>query len=300
MKLLDATMRLALKSLLFATDFSPASQAALPYAAAIARRYGARLCLAHVVRPQVWAPAPPEWVPMESEVPRQTAMTEMSKLEQSSLLAGLPHQVAIAEGAVWECLSRLLRGQETDLLIMGTHGRRGLQKLLMGSVAEELFRLAPCPVLTVGPHVPAARPGSGLPALLFATDFSADSARALPYALSAAREFGSELTLLHVLEPGEEMGGDRGGRDARLQARLQEMLGSEAGKVRARTEIAGGDPAERIVKAAGQRGAGLIVLGLKAPQMFADRLPWLYAYRIVSQAPCPVLTVRGNVAEPAG
>jgi nucleotide-binding universal stress UspA family protein len=181
---------------------------------------------------------------------------------------------------------------------VGTHGRTGLSKLVLGSVAEEVFRKAPCPVLTVGPHAPMARPGSGLQAVLFATDFSADSARALPYALSAAREFGAELTLLHVLEPGEEMAGDRAGRDARLQERLQQMLGSEAGQVRVRTELAGGDPAERIVEAAAQRGAGFLVLGLKAPQMFADRLPWLYAYRIVSQAPCPVLTVRGKLAGP--
>ncbi|HUK86878.1 MAG TPA: universal stress protein [Terriglobales bacterium] len=295
-----AASPVAPKNILIATDFSECSERALSYATGAARRYGSTLHLAHVVPINTYYLAGPDALGVALDQAQREAAALVVRLQVEKQLAGVEHHAWVLRGYVAETLGELIARQHVDLVVVGTHGRTGLSKLVLGSVAEEVFRKAPCPVLTVGPHVPAARPGSGLPALLFATDFSADSARALPYALSAAREFGSELTLLHVLEPGEEMGGDRGGRDARLQARLQEMLGSEAGKVRARTEIAGGDPAERIVKAAGQRGAGLIVLGLKAPQMFADRLPWLYAYRIVSQAPCPVLTVRGNVAEPAG
>ena len=295
MKLLEATTRLALKSLLFATDFSPASQAALPYAAAIARRYGARLFLAHVLRPQVWAPAPPEWVPMESEVPRQAAMAEMSKLEQSPLLAGLPHQVAVEEGAVWECLSRLIREQETDLLIMGTHGRRGLQKLLMGSVAEELFRLAPCPVLTVGPGAAPAAGTGEFHRILFATDFSNESQAALPYAVSLAQENQARLTLLHVVEstsPGYLADPQR--VLAALKEKLQGLLPREAA-LWCEPELAleSGVPGEGILQVAEEQQADLIVLGVRPIRRLAARLPIATAHEVVCHAACPVLTVRG-------
>ena len=295
MKLLDATARLALKSLLFATDFSPASQAALPYAAAIARRYAARLCLAHVVRPQVWAPAPPEWVPMESDLPRQAAVAEMARLEQSPLLAGLPHQVAVEEGAVWECLSRLIREQETDLLVMGTHGRRGLQKLLMGSVAEELFRLASCPVLTVGPGVAAATGTAEFHRILFATDFSNESQAALPYAVSLAQENQAHLALLHVVEstaPGYLADRDR--VLATLKQRLQDLLPREAALwCEPELAVESGAPGEGILRVAQEQQADLIVLGVRPIRRLAAHLPIATAHEVVCHAACPVLTVRG-------
>jgi nucleotide-binding universal stress UspA family protein len=293
-----APARVAPRNILIATDFSECSERALSYATGAARRYGSTLHFAHVVPINTFYLAGFDALSVAVEQAGREAAAVVARLEQEHQLEGVPHHTWVRRGYVAETLGELIARQRVDLVVVGTHGRTGLSKLVLGSVAEEIFRKSPCPVLTVGPHVPVARPGSGLKALLFATDFSADSARALPYALSAAREFGCELTLLHVLEPGEEMAGDRTRRDAVLQARLEEMLGSQAGQVQARTRIAAGDPADCIVKAAAERGAGVIILGLKAPQMFADRLPWLYAYRIVSQAPCPVLTVRGKLAGP--
>lgn len=296
MKLLDATARLALKSLLFATDFSPASQAALPYAAAIARRYGARLSLVHVVRPQVWAPAPPEWVPIESDVPRQAALAEMAKLEQSPLLAGIAHQASVEEGAVWENLARLIREQDTDLLVIGTHGRRGLQKLLMGSVAEELFRLASCPVLTVGPVVPP--PGeraAEFRRILYATDFSSESQSALPYALSLAQENQALLTLLHVVETSSAgYVADSERVLASLKQRLQELLPREAALwCQPEFALESGTPGDGILKVAEEQHADLIVLGVRPIRRLAAHLPIATAHAVVCHAACPVLTVRG-------
>lgn len=287
------------KNILLATDFSECSERALSYAVGAARRYRSALHLAHVVPINTYYLAGPDALGVAVEQAQREAAAVIARLEQEHRLEGVQHHTWVVRGYVAEMLQELIARERIDLVVVGTHGRTGLSKLVLGSVAEEVFRKSPCPVLTVGPHAPMARPGSGLAAVLFATDFSADSARALPYALAAAREFGAELTLLHVLDPGEEMAGDRAGRDARLHARLQEMLGGAAGEVRVRTQVDGGDPAARIVEAAAGCGAGFLVLGLKAPQMFADRLPWLYAYRIVSQAPCPVLTVRGEL-RPAG
>lgn len=87
-------------------------------------------------------------------------------------------------------------------MVIGTHARRGLGKLLLGSVAEHIFRHADCLVLTVGPGSLQGSPvGSGraIRPFLFATDFSEASLRALPYAISAANRFGTKLVLLNVM-----------------------------------------------------------------------------------------------------
>ena len=86
-----------------------------------------------------------------------------------------------------------------DLIVLGSHGKHGLKKLVLGSAAEQIFRHADCPVLTVGPKVVAPGPGEvAFKHILFATDFSAGSLRALPYALSLAEENQARLALLHV------------------------------------------------------------------------------------------------------
>ena len=90
-----------------------------------------------------------------------------------------------------------------DLLVIGTRGRGGFRKLALGSVAEELLRLAPCPVMTIGPQVaPAAfTRGAGFHRILFATDFGKGSAKALPVALTLARAQQAKLILLHMIPP---------------------------------------------------------------------------------------------------
>src|SRR5207248_11055703 len=100
----------------------------------------------------------------------------------------------------WEVLERLIERHEIDLFVLGTHGRQGLSKLVMGSAAEEIFRRARCPVLTVGPKA-ARDPGNfeNWKTILFATDFSAGSLKALPYALSLAEENEAKLILLHLV-----------------------------------------------------------------------------------------------------
>jgi nucleotide-binding universal stress UspA family protein len=295
---IEAPARFAVgpKNILMATDFSECSERAISYATEAARHYDSALHLAHVVPMNTYCLVGPDALGVAVEAARRDVAALVTRLELKQQLAGVKHDARVRSGYVTQTLGELIAREQIDLVVVGTHGRTGLSKLVLGSVAEEVFRKSPCPVLTVGPHVPLARPGGGPKTVLFATDFSPDSVRALPYALSAAREFGSELILLHVLEPSEEMTGDRAGRAERLKCRLEKMLGEPPEGLRVRVKVVSGDLPERVVEAAIERGASLIALGLKAPQVFADRLRWLHAYRIVSQAPCPVLTVRGKPA----
>jgi nucleotide-binding universal stress UspA family protein len=288
-----AALAVGPKNILVATDFSECSERAISYATEAARHYGSTLHLAHVVPLNTYCLVGPDALGVAVDEARRDAAALVTRLELERQLAGVKHDAWVLRGYVAQTLGELIVREHIDLVVVGTHGRTGLSKLVMGSVAEEVFRKSPCPVLTVGPHAPLARPGGGPKTVLFATDFSADSVRALPYALSAAREFGSELTLLHVLEPPEEMAGDRTGRAARLKSSLEKMLGEPPEGLRVRLKVVSGDLPHRIVESAVER-ASLIALGLKAPQQFVDRLRWLHAYRIVSRAPCPVLTVRGK------
>jgi nucleotide-binding universal stress UspA family protein len=222
----------------------------------------------------------------------------------------VPHRTYLGHGNVWGGLSGLIRAHAIDLLVVGTHGRAGVGKLLMGSVAEEIFRQASCPVLTVGPKVfGRARlplvPNWGhdlapleleLQEIIYATDFSHDSLAAAPYTISLAREFQARLVLLHVLQEYAH----RKSEPDPIEAALQQLMGlvPEAAGLWCTPEpvLEFGAPADGILKAASERNADLIVLGVRPPAghlTAATHLPWRTAHKVVAEASCPVLTIRG-------
>jgi nucleotide-binding universal stress UspA family protein len=201
---------------------------------------------------------------------------------------------------VWKVLSRFIGEHEIDLIVVGTHGRTGAKKLLMGSVAEKIFRQANCPVLSIGPNVPCQPEGEiKFKQILFATNFGEESLAALPYAISLAEENQSQLTLLHVVEPVGAF--DEEAVRAAAIRRLREMAPSEAEpwcRVELLVEIARpfAPPAERILEVAREHAADLIVLGARPMQgamSAVTHLTHTTDQSVVAQAACPVLTVRG-------
>jgi hypothetical protein len=116
----------------------------------------------------------------------------MEEVLASEQLRDVPHEGVVKHGEIWDALEPVTSEHNADVIVTRTRGRRGLQKLAMGSVAEEIVRLSPVPVLTVRPG--AAQTGRHvLRTILYPTDFSADSMRALVYALSVAEEFQSRI-----------------------------------------------------------------------------------------------------------
>lgn len=304
MHAVEAGKRIALKNVLFATDFSPCSNAALAYALSVARRYGAALHAAHVMptKAQMLSMSPENWPTVAEEIEKRT-QADIAQLEKQ--FQGLPHDVLTPRGEVADTLAQLIEEREVDLLVLGTHGRSGVGKLFMGSVAEEVFRRAACPVLSVGPNV-SSKPGGEIQFqhIVFATDFSKDSLAALPYAFSLAEEDQAQLALLHVVEQPaagivalEEV-------KASLMRRLQELVPTEAEPwCHAGCWIEFGrqfaPPAERILEFAGDRAADLIVLGVRSVHGKFGLTTHLASTtaQILTQAACPVLTVRGGYAQ---
>ena len=177
MTTLGTGKRIAISNVLFATDFSPHSNAALPYALAIAHQFGAKLFGVHVLSSDDFLyPAPEAW-PARLQQEQQLGEEVVARLEEQ--LRGVPHRALSGVGNVWAVLQRLVSEHDIDLIVVGSHGRTGARKLLMGSVAEKIFRQAPCPVLTVGPKV--VDQGSSVAELnrvLLATDFGRASSAA--------------------------------------------------------------------------------------------------------------------------
>src|ERR1051326_4879762 len=124
-----------LKNLLFATYFSPASQAALPYVAALARRYDAKVYLAHVLMPDSYPLLPPETTADAFEQLTYDAEHQLANLVNSEELQGIAHEPLLEQGPVRDVMNDMLKAHNIDLVVIGTHGRRGFKRFLLGSVA---------------------------------------------------------------------------------------------------------------------------------------------------------------------
>lgn len=284
--------RISIKNILFATDFSAPSKAALPYALSIAAKYGSKLFPVNVIALTPFPSVSPTlaWEAVASQAARE-AKDAMSGLEP--MWHDIPHEVLIRKGDIWTELSHVIQEKEIDLIVTGTHGRTGLNRFVIGSVAEKIFRQASCPVLTIGPNV-SANPKSvaEIHEILYPTDFSRHSLAVAPYAISLAQEHQARLSLLHVAENGK-----LGLSLDSLTVRLHELVPPEAELwCRPNAFIRYGVPEVEILELARERAADLIVMGVRPGaglQAIASHFFWAIARRVVLNAHCPVLTIRG-------
>ena len=294
MPTLQASLRLTFSNILVPTDFTGASENALAYARAFANDYGSRIFVTHAV-----APNPPIFLPMEPVPPDldgewADAQSELDKFLRSEPRTDILQEGILERGELWNVLDDVIHRHAIDLIVLGSHGRHGLKKLVLGSGAEQIFRKAQCPVLTLGPKVP--EPSGDVAVfkhIIFATDFSGGSLKALPYALSLAEEHEASLTLLHVvpLVPMQHQMYVSGG----AEKRLEDLIPPDAKDwCRPSAVVSFEFPAEGILHLAETQSADLIVMGVhKRASHAAAHLPWAIAYEVVCHAPCPVLTVRG-------
>jgi nucleotide-binding universal stress UspA family protein len=287
----------SLKNVLFATDFSPCSEAALPYVRALAERYGSTIHMIHVLTPEPMIEIPLDRFP-ELDADRDVALSAMKTLLGRRPFGKAPYTMTVERGPLWDVLGTFVKTKSIDLIVLGTRGRRGLKKLFLGSVAEEVFRLAPCPVLTVGPltrHEGAV--DAKFATILFATDFSSGSEHAFPYAVSLARANNSHLILLHSVPMSMEIT-DGGLTNALMRAakqRVTELLSREdIEELKPEIVVLCGPATDSILSVAKDKQADLIVIGARRASVpsVTSHLPWRTASEVVCNAHCPTLTVR--------
>jgi nucleotide-binding universal stress UspA family protein len=312
-RLLNAMIEI--RRILCPIDFSDFSRHALDHAMAIARWYGATITLLHVhaiLPPPIYALGT-DVLPAAGFIPvdREALVASMKRFAGSQVESSAPLEFDIAEGVntALEILNKAM-AMPADLLVLGTHGRSGFERLVLGSVTEKVLRKATCPVLSVPKNVPelVSAPPVLFKRILCAVDFSNCSTHALNVAMSLAQEAEAHLDVVHVLElppeipPGVHETVLAGPRSLQeyialaeedRRARLEEAVPQD---VRAycvvETMLATGKPYQEILRIAAERKSDLIVIGIHG-RGAADLLFFgSTAQHVVRQASCPVLTLR--------
>jgi nucleotide-binding universal stress UspA family protein len=299
------------KHVLCAVDLSELSLRALAYANAIATWYDARLTVLHVV---------PTFEPMEvragglfdpvqiiQPVPREEVLEQ---LRQTLDTAGVPAARAALTAEAGEVVATIV-GQcverHCDLLVMGTHGRSGFDRLLLGSVTEKLLRKSSCPVLTVPPHAPKPGPTAvTVGHILCAVDFSPASLQAFGFAAGLAHRSKAPLTLLHSIEwlaeeePRETASFSVPEFREELATNAREQLNALVAPdpvtgLHVKTVVAFGRAHREILAGASEAGADLIIMG--AQGRGGHLLPAFGSTtnHVVRASTCPVLTVHAAV-----
>lgn len=283
-----------IKNVLIATDFSRCSRSALDFGLQLAKTYKARAHVAYVLPSADFLLSGPEVYVSAQDAARRDLKQLQADIEQSySCRMGEDFQIYLLEGEVTRSILEFVRQWDIDLIVLGTHGRGGLGKAFLGSVAEQVFRHTPIPVLTVGPEA-CEQPLHCHPReIIVPADFTPPSRRAVQYAVALAREHHSNLTLLHVVNPKQlEHVPDRAAAERGLTRRLSELVDNGEGMPCAiRLEV--GRISETILEVARTQSADLLVMGVRPSSGVLDRLVIPHAYEVIRGAPCPVLTLRG-------
>jgi nucleotide-binding universal stress UspA family protein len=282
-----------LKRILVATDFSAGARAALACALGVATRYQNRLFLVHAI--PILQYVSPESSEEAIHQARKFAAQEMQRLVEAAGCSGMAHVEILSGGRVWPLLQEYVKARDIDLLVMGTRGRSSAKNQLLGPVAEEIFRLAECPVLSV--RAQAEKPvlaSFGFRRILYATNFKPHSERAAAFAHSLEREHGANLTVLHVVEDQLETPQGSHGiiRDFMIRRMKKGLPVVCVGNSEPDFQVRFGDPGEQILAVAREQHSDLIILGLRAGTSSDGQLPSAIAYKLVCQAACPVLTAR--------
>ena len=297
---------ISIRNVLYATDFSEPSESAFPYATAICRKFGSALHVAHVLddTSMLFLTGGVDYVSVET-LYNDAHVAAQEKVKEITKRAGeIPNRAHLRHGQVWANLGGIVAENAIDLIVVGTHGRTGLGKLLLGSVAEDILRHAPCLVLTVGPRVcgrsklpefnggrkALTPPELDVRQIVCATNFAPGSAGVGPLAIALAQEFEARLTLMHVLEDYSKLE-ERPGPIEFGVARLQALAPKTGLSYVPEIVMDFGSPWQCIVNKAAERDADLIVLGAHALDG-SNHLPWSTVHQVIAHATCPVLTIR--------
>jgi nucleotide-binding universal stress UspA family protein len=286
---------ITINKILCPVDFFPASDAAVNYAAGLAENYDATIHLLHVITPI--AASAYEYAIDATEFIRsmeESSMEEMNGLVAKLKLAGIRAEPELRIGDVYDEIKKTIEIEKPDLLVMGTHGRRGVERWFMGSTTEKLLRHSPVPLVTISAAGEKSFNGPRFRRILVTTDFSEGTADALAYAFSVAQENESRVTLLHVLH---DVSADLSGkyRDSLVNGvrkQLEDLVPAEARNwCEIVTSVETGTPYRIILRELEDEKIDLLVMNIHGKGMLDRALLGSTAERVVRAAPCPVMMI---------
>jgi nucleotide-binding universal stress UspA family protein len=282
------------KKLLVSTDFAGPSRAAFQTALSLCVATGAELFLLHVFEYANGAPPETGGLLLQLDSFFLKAQQSMNEMCEQATSAGIKCESKIIGGIAPLTILDVIASEKIDLAVLGTNAPRGFERLVFGSTADAVLRKAPCPVLTVGPRaadIKHTTPHDG--PVVFATDFHMITTHAVEYAATYCKSTGAPLHCLHVLP--RVLDGEARNKiiphivtDA-LQHIVHQVEPNIDNPVCAVTY--GSEVSNAIVEYARQKRAALIVLGVRQASMLEAHMPPHIAYRIITEAPCPVLTM---------
>jgi len=298
-------MKITFQQILCATDLSDFSNSAVIQAIGMAKEFGARLSICHVIDLPMVTMHGAAFVYQEDQIEEM----KTGALDQIRGLVAdieLDWETLVETGPVSSTLCRLAMEKQADLAIVSTRGRTGLKRLFLGSVTERLLRTIGCPLLVVTPPEKAGPvekrfKGFGFKQILVGCDFSADSDRAVEFGFSLAQEFEAVIHLVHVVEPfvyRDAMLPDAmktevfSEASAGIHQRLEDLVPEEAHNW-CRVEIAceAGKPFQVLKSYAESHQVDLIVLGVRGHSLVETLLLGSTTDRVIRGVSCPVLSV---------
>ncbi len=230
---------------------------------------------------------------LELEIFYQAAQESLNTLLKTTQQAGVDCETIMGAGIAPSTILETIASKDIDLAILGTRALRGFERLIFGSTAEAVLRNAQCPVLTIGPQAPHSVQREFMEGpVVFATDFNPMTVHAIRYAAPLCKAIGAPLHFLHVLPRKLE-----GGKPQIVPPIMTEALhrvATECGTAIDPPTCAityGSEVSNAVVEYARREKAGLIILGVRQASMLASHVPAHIAYRIITEAPCPVLTM---------
>ena len=294
---------LEIKLILCPIDFSEFSVRAYRHALSLAEHYQAKLVAQHVV--ELWRHPSASFAASAGlyeefeQALRESGSKQLQEFVKNHTHDEIQPELVVQQGIAPDSILTFAQAQKTDVIVMGTHGRRGFDRLMLGSVTDRVMRRAPCPVLAVGkqsldsmaPDEERHHPRH-LSRILFCTDFSENSERALNYAISATAEYDAELTLLHVLE-GVSSPVKAEEAMAAAGERLDKLIPREGRKtLKIKTAVRIGKPYWQIIQLALEAQIDLVTMGVHGRGELDLAVFGSTTYRVMQLGSCPVLAVR--------
>lgn len=294
MTVLGKRVEINLDNILFATDFSSASEKASLYVKALAQHYASTVQLVHIIDLSAAFQTPDAGVCIDCF--RKGGENGLEEAKAQFASSGLKIESVLCEGTdlAMEVL-QIAKEKSVDLIVTATRGQSGITRLAFGSMAEQLIHRAECPVLTIGPDARPPETDGAFRRIVYATDFSPEAAKAAVFALSFAQDSGAHVYLCHVLSESRRHGHvDDQELAAKYIAALKQLIPDIACEwCEPECVLEHGYAADGILLLANRVKADLIVLGTRRFSHWFDTVKPGIAYEVVSAATCPVLTVRG-------
>jgi nucleotide-binding universal stress UspA family protein len=300
---------LEIKSIVCPVDFSEFSVRAYHHALSLAENYRAKLIAQHIIElshyPYADYAASAGDYENFSRAMREGGKEQLREFVKKHAQGEIQPELVVSQGTASDSILAFAQEQKMDLIVMGTHGRRGFDRLMLGTTTDRVMRRSFCPVLAVSKAPPESSPANSasdaaasegrhhvhrLNRIVFCTDFSENSERALNYAISATREYDAELTMLHVLERANP-------------ARKEEIVATAAGQLdklippeernhlKIKTEVRVGEPYQQIIQHAEEARIDLVVMAVRGRGALDLAVFGSTTYRVMQLGPCPVLAV---------